>query len=164
MTGPSIPPSDPRPDRPAERPYLAGQSANGPLVSQLAVPAPLGGIPIGRILLYIAGAVVLLFTAKAVLYHDPVSEMTEELYRVGTAETTYRGTHPRYSASLAELQQQDRNIKLHSQLVQFEAGANGYEMVVRHSNTDQQCTLLAGSFKALGGEPEVTCTHVAPPK
>ena len=130
----------------------------------MVVPGALGGIPIGRIVLYTAVAVVLLFAAKAVLYRDPVKEMTEELYRVGTAETVYRGSHPGYTASLAELQQQDRRVTLHSQLVQFEAGANGYEVVVRHANTDQQCTLAAGAFKSLGGEPEVTCTHVAPPK
>ena len=119
---------------------------------------------VGRMVLYAVGAVVLLFTARTILHTDPVKEMTDELYRIGAAETAYRGTHPAFTSSIVELQRADRKVKLQSQLVQFEAGKNGYQLIVRHKDTDKECSLIAGSFKPIGGEPEVTCASVATPK
>ena len=170
MTGPSIPPATSTPQVTAPNAPVLDTSPDafpsaGSLPSTRAplVPGPLGRMSIGRMGLYAMGAIGLLFVAKAVLHTDPVAAMTTELQAVGAAETVYHGTHGEFTASLPALQAVSK-VKLTAQLVQFTAGKSGYQMTLRHNDTEKQCSLIAGSFKTLGGPPEVSCETVPTPK
>ncbi len=170
MTGPSIPPATPTPQVTAPSTPVRDMS-NDTFTSAGALPATraplvpglLGRMSIGRMGLYAIGVIGLLFVAKAALRTDPVAAMTTELQAVGAAETVYHGTHGEYTASLPALQSVSK-VKLTAQLVQFTAGKNGYQMTLRHNDTEKQCSLIAGSFKTLGGPPEVSCETVPAPK
>lgn len=111
-----------------------------------------------KITLLVVGVLILVGIARAAFHTDPDKAMTKDLYAIAEAESRYHAAHNAFTADQSALAKEGKLPKLHSTVLAFEAGRNGYQATLRRNDSDDQCRVVYGSFKALGGSaPDVSC-------